>query len=62
MNQDKGFSLIEVLVSLLLVTSISMAVLEQQWQVGLLLKKILQHSLNAQSVDAKNESSYINQL
>ncbi len=39
-----------------------MAVLEQQWQVGLLLKKILQHSLNAQSVDAKNESSYINQL
>lgn len=41
MNQQKGFSLIEVLVSLMLVTTLALALLEQQWQTKILLNQLV---------------------
>jgi prepilin-type N-terminal cleavage/methylation domain-containing protein len=37
MNQQKGFSLVEVLASLLLVTVVALSLLQQQWQSRLLV-------------------------
>ncbi|ARB91494.1 prepilin-type N-terminal cleavage/methylation domain-containing protein [Legionella longbeachae] len=41
MNQQKGFSLIEVLLSLLLVTTLAIALIEQQSQSKYLLNQLL---------------------
>lgn len=41
MTRNRGFSLTEVLVSLLLITSISLALLKQQWQVSQLMRHVL---------------------
>lgn len=40
MSMNQGFSLTEVLVSLLLITSTSLALLKQQWQVSQLLTQM----------------------
>ncbi|KTD27463.1 prepilin-type N-terminal cleavage/methylation domain-containing protein [Legionella maceachernii] len=41
MEKQKGFSLVEVLVSLLLITSTSALLLRQQWQLSQLFNQLL---------------------
>lgn len=41
MNQEHGFSFVEVLVSLLLVTTVSLSLLHQQWHLSQLLHEAL---------------------
>lgn len=43
--EERGFSLIEVLVTLILITSISLALLKQQWQISRLRIQIQQQNL-----------------
>ncbi|WED42044.1 hypothetical protein [Legionella cardiaca] len=55
MKTSHGFSVMELLVTLLLVTSISLTVLQQQLQIKQLLHRALQRSLAATLLDNNSE-------
>lgn len=59
MNQQKGFSLTEVLTSLLLVTTLALALLQQQWQSKYLLNQLVHRSQNTQLRDQIEEALLI---
>lgn len=44
MKRSQGFSLFEVLVSLLLITGTTLALMQQQWQLSRLLNQLLTSS------------------
>ncbi|MBI2786289.1 MAG: prepilin-type N-terminal cleavage/methylation domain-containing protein [Legionella longbeachae] len=56
MNQQKGFSLTEVLLSLLLVTTLALALLLQQSQSKQLLNQLVFHVQGSQLLDQMEES------
>lgn len=58
MNQQKGFSLIEVLVSLMLATTLALALTQQQWHTRLLIKQLLARTQASAFLDQINESLY----
>ena len=58
MKQLKGFSLIEVLVSLMLVTTIALALLQQQWNTRQLINQLVLHAGAVQFLDLVSESVY----
>lgn len=55
MNQQKGYSLIEVLVSLMLVSTVALALLEQQWQIRHLLNQLVLRAGASQFLDQIDE-------
>ena len=55
MNQPKGFSLIEVLVSLLLSSTLILALLQQQWQSKQLLNQLILRIQGTQLLDQAEE-------
>lgn len=55
MNAYQGFSLAEVLVALLLVTTTSLALLQQQWQTNQLFNQALLRSLALTQLDNNSE-------
>ncbi len=59
MNQQKGFSLIEVLVSLMLVTTLALALLQQQCHTKLLIKQLTLRAGASQLLDQVDESLYL---
>ncbi|WP_133135648.1 PilW family protein [Legionella rowbothamii] len=58
MNQQKGFSLVEVLASLLLVTMVALSLLQQQWQSRQLLKQLIWQEQSSQFLDQIEEASF----
>lgn len=58
MNQQKGFSLIEVLVSLSLVSTIALALLQQQWQTRALVHQLEERTKTLQIHDEQSETLY----
>ncbi len=56
MNQQKGFSLVEVLASLLLVTMVALSLLQQQWQSRQLLQQLIGHEQSSQFLDQVDEA------
>lgn len=56
MNLHKGFSLIEVLVSLLLVSTVALSLLKQQWQSRQLLDHLILREQGTYILDQINES------
>lgn len=56
MNQQKGFSLVEVLASLLLVTVVALSLLQQQWQSRLLLDQLVLREQGTQLLDQLDET------
>ncbi|MDR3501471.1 MAG: prepilin-type N-terminal cleavage/methylation domain-containing protein [Legionella sp.] len=58
MNQQKGFSLVEVLVSLWLVTMVALFLLQQQWQSKQLLKQLIWREQSAQFLDQIDEALF----
>ena len=56
MQRTRGFSLTEILISLFLITSISLALLKQQWQVNQLLHKVLKRFETLNQSDNQAES------
>lgn len=56
MNQQKGFSLTEVLVSLLLVTTLALVLLQQQWQSKYMLNQLVIRAQAARYLDQVEES------
>jgi prepilin-type N-terminal cleavage/methylation domain-containing protein len=44
MKSQKGFSLLEVLIALLLITSSSIVLLQQQWQLSQFLNQVISDS------------------
>ncbi|KTD43704.1 type IV pilus modification PilV family protein [Legionella quateirensis] len=58
MKQLKGFSLIEVLVSLMLVTTIALALLQQQWKTRQFINQLVLHAGASQFLDLVSESVY----
>jgi prepilin peptidase dependent protein C len=60
MNQQKGFSLIEVLLSLVLVTTVTLALLQQHDQTNLLLNQLLLRTGASQFLDEVDEALVIN--
>ena len=59
MNQQKGFSLIEVLVSLMLVTTVGLALLEQQGQTKQRLTQLVLRANASQFLDHVDESLFV---
>ena len=59
LNQQKGFSLIEVLVSLMLLTTLGVALLEQQGQTRQLLTQLALRTKASQFLDQVDESLFI---
>ncbi|ARH00749.1 type IV pilus modification PilV family protein [Legionella micdadei] len=57
MNNQKGFSLVEVVISLLLITSTSVLLLRQQWQLSQLLNQLLVKSAALVQTDNDYEKS-----
>jgi len=51
MSTNHGFSLMEVLVSLLLITSTSLTLLKQQWQIGQLFNQVHSHAIVSLQMD-----------
>ena len=56
MNWQKGFSLTEVLVSLLLVTTLTLALFQQQWQSKHLLNQLVLRTQGSQFLDQIEET------
>lgn len=56
MNQQKGFSLVEVLASLLLVTTAALFLLQQQSQSKQLLSQLILREQGFQSLNQMNEA------
>ena len=59
MNQQKGFSLIEVLVSLMLVMSLGLGLLQQLGQTRQLLTQLVLREKASQFLDQINESLFV---
>ncbi len=59
MNAHRGFTLTEVLVSLLLFTSISLALLKQQWQILQLLNQLSQNITHLITTDNHREHKFL---
>ncbi|MGL5742536.1 MAG: prepilin-type N-terminal cleavage/methylation domain-containing protein [Legionella sp.] len=55
MKQQKGFSLTEVLASLLLVTTLTLSLLQHQWQSKQLLNKLVLRTHGTQYLDQAEE-------
>lgn len=58
MEKQKGFSLVEVLVSLLLITSTSALLLRQQWQLSQLFNQLLISTQDLIQRDNDYETSF----
>lgn len=58
MYTNNGFSLLEVLVSLLLVTSTSLALLKQQWQMSQLVMQLQQQEIVLRAEDSRREGVF----
>lgn len=58
MNQQQGFSLVEVLASLLLVTLVALFLLQQQWQSKQLLRQIIWREQSTWFLDAIDEALF----
>jgi prepilin-type N-terminal cleavage/methylation domain-containing protein len=58
MNQQKGFSLVEVLASLLLVTMVALCLLQQQWQSKQLLRQLIWQEQSSQFLDQIEEALF----
>lgn len=58
MKHLKGFSLIEVLVSLMLVTTIALALLQQHWNIRQFINQLIAHAEALQIIDRVTESLY----
>lgn len=56
-HDSSGFSLYEVLIALLLLTSISLAVLKQQWKTQQILSLFLTHIFQQQELQNQSELS-----
>lgn len=56
MNQQKGFSLIEVLASLLLISTLALGLLQQQWQGKYLLNQLILNRQSTQFLDQIEEA------
>ncbi len=56
-SSSKGFSLFEVLISLLLVTSISLALLKQQWKLNAFFLNITHDMVSLLEDDNQHESN-----
>jgi prepilin peptidase dependent protein C len=56
MNPQKGFSLVEVLASLLLVTTLALSLLQQQWQSKQLLNQLILRAQGSHFLDQFEES------
>ncbi|MGC1182026.1 type IV pilus modification PilV family protein [Legionella sp.] len=56
MNQQKGFSLVEVLASLLLVTTLALSLVQQQWQSRQLLDQLIIREHASQFLDQIDET------
>lgn len=59
MNQQQGFSLIEVLLSLMLATTLALALIQQQWNTRLLINRLLFRSGATLFLDQINELLYV---
>lgn len=59
MNQQKGFSLIEVLVSLMLVTTLGLALLEQRGQTNQLITQLVLRANASRFLDQVDESLWV---
>lgn len=59
MNQQKGFTLMEVLVSLMLMTTLVLAVLQHQWNTRQLINQILLQAGASSFLDQVEELLYI---
>lgn len=59
MKQQKGFSLIEVLVSLILVSTVALLLVEQQSQTKLLLQQIISRAESSQILDTIDENRLV---
>jgi len=57
MTKSKGFSLIEILVSLLLMTGVALVLLQQQFQLGQAVNQLLKDSLAQMELDNQKEIS-----
>ncbi|EHL30284.1 PilW family protein [Legionella drancourtii] len=58
MKQQKGFSLVEVLASLLLVTTLALSLLQQQWQSKQLLNQLILREHGSQVLDQIGETLF----
>lgn len=58
MDKQKGFTLMEVLVSLMLVTTVALILVEQQWKTKELISQLIWHVRGAQFLDQIEESLY----
>jgi prepilin peptidase dependent protein C len=61
MKQQKGFSLVEVLASLLLVTTLALSLVQQQWQSKQLLKQLILREQGSQVLDQVDEALFARQ-
>lgn len=57
MTKLRGFSLIEILVSLLLITAVALALLQQQFQLGQAVNQTLTDSRTLAELDNQKEQS-----
>lgn len=56
MEQQKGFSLVEVLISLSLATLLALSLLQQQWQTKQLLNQLILREQGSQYLDQTDEA------
>lgn len=56
MNQQNGFSFVEVLASLLLVTTLALSLLQQQWQNQQLLNQLILREQGSEFLDQIDET------
>ncbi len=62
MEQQKGYSLIEVLISLILVSTVALTLLEQQLQTKHILNQLIVRTENTQLLDSVDEHLYVSKL
>ncbi|MFI4918817.1 MAG: prepilin-type N-terminal cleavage/methylation domain-containing protein [Legionellales bacterium] len=62
MNQHKGFSLLEVLLSLMLASTVVLALLAEQQQSKQFLNQLIVHTDAAQFVESADENFLINDM
>lgn len=61
MDKKRGFSLVEVLVSLLLLSTVALGVLQQQWQMNRLMNHALLYSTALNHLNNGSERVYAKQ-
>lgn len=59
MDRQKGFTLMEVLVSLMLVTTVALILVQQQWKTKELISQLIWYVRGSQFLDQIEESLYL---